>query len=96
MCVNSALIDLQSLSLTADAQASISHSLDNPRNAAANVVCDELGYIWGQRVRYICEFSCKFFVFFTILCDYLRCELNKVKCAEFVTVTYLCQIETSD
>ncbi len=38
-----------------------------------------LGYIWGQHVHHTCEFSCKFFVFFTILCDYLWCELDKIK-----------------
>jgi len=101
MCVNSALMDLQSLSPTPGAWASISHSLGDAYNAAANVFCDEFGYIRGQHVRHICEFSCKFFVFFVVPSDYLRREsnarkLDKAKNVASVTVTYLCQIQTGD
>ena len=68
--------------------------LDNGSNAAANVFCNELGYIRGQHVCRTCEFSCKFFVFFTILWIYLWCELGKVKSVESTTVTNLCLIQT--
>ena len=96
MCVTSASIALQCLSLISDTRVNLWYSLDNACNASADVFCDELGYVWAQRVRYICEFGSQLFVFLTVLSNCLRRKSDSVKSVESATVTYVGQIQTGD
>ena len=96
MCVTSASIALQYLSLISDTRVNLWYSLDNACHASADVFCDELGYVWAQRVRYICEFSCQLFVFPMVLSNYLRSQSDSVKSVEYATVTYLGQTQTGN
>jgi len=77
-------------------RVNLCYSLDNACNASADVFCVKLSYVWAQRVRYVCEFGCQPFVFFTVLSNYLKNKSDSVKSVEFVIVTYLGQIQTGD